>query len=96
MFTAPSEIRISSFDSSALPLQVMLRFPPVTLSVSLHAIPLSDEAIVSVPVPLIVRSSLLKMTASVFVSPSELKSPVTDRLSLLPFRVRDTLSAFLT
>ena len=96
MVTVPSAITTESLASSASEAQVMARVPPVIFRSSLLLIPLSVEETLSVPVPFRTRSSLEKMTASVFVSPSALKVPVTERAFSESVVVTNTLSAFLT
>ena len=95
MVILPSAIAMESFASSASEAHSMLRSPPVIFRSSLQDIPLSVEVSFRLPVPLSTRSSFEKMTASVLVSPSAVKLPVTERL-LSPTVVTNTLSAFLT
>ena len=93
---SPPAILMESLASRASDVQLIVIVPPVTLRSSLDVIPLSVELTLSVPTPLSTRSSFENMTASVLVSPSEVKLPVTERLLVESVVVTKTLSAFLT
>ena len=75
---------------------VILYVPPVIFISSLQEIPFSDELITSVPVPLSTISSFENITASVFVSPSDVKVPVTESVLVLSVVVMKHLSADTT
>ena len=93
----PPQIETESFTSMPLPSALMIHVPPVALKSSLAAMPWSVELIVRVPRPFRTRSSLEKITASVLVSPSAVKVPVTERVLSLPSAVvTKTLSALFT
>ena len=92
----PSYTDIESLASMLSFTDVMLYVPPVIFISSLQEIPLFDELITSVPVPLSTRSSLEKITASVFVSPSDVNVPVTVSVFVLSVVVTKHLSADTT
>ena len=91
----PLFIAIESLASKASAVHVIFIVPPVIFKSSLLVIPLLVDEIVKVPVPLITKSSLEKITASVFVVPSLVKVFDTVRL-FFPVVVTNTLSALLT
>ena len=92
----PSAARIPSCASIPLPLHSISIVPPVTFTASLPDIPLSEERMTSLPVPFSTRSSFEKITASVLVSPSEEKLPLTVSALSSDMVVRNTLLAFFT
>ena len=97
MVMSPPAMRTESLASSASSTQSMVMVPPVILRSSLQLTPLSVELMLSVPRPLSTRSSREKITASVLVSPSAEKEPVTESaLALSSAVVTKTLSAETT
>ena len=92
----PSLIAMESLASKLSKAVVTLYVPPVIFRSSLQETPLPFfEVSVREPVPFNTRSSFEKITASVLVSPSDWKVPVTER-ELEPERVRKHLSAETT
>ena len=97
MVMSPPAMRTESFASKPSEAQSMTMVPPVILRSSLQLTPLSVELMLSVPRPFSTRSSREKITASVLVSPSAEKVPVTESVLVLPsVVVTKTLSADFT
>ena len=98
MLNVPPQIRIESLASIASRAEVILYVPPVILRSSCPEMPLPfDEVTFSVPRPFSTRSSFEKITASVLVSPSAVKVPVTLSSLVVPsIVVTKHLSALAT